>query len=232
MNNISFVKVIHIKLVSLSFSVLAALVSSCDYDYRDVNPFSPNSNPSFSKIGFYIDGVMYHQTTRVYYSGSNAPWCKTIMNDEESLLIAACILPAYDIPRCGGRYLMKCWDGPDGYPVGIGCYFWLCFPFQDVNKGVEMEYDELISEVEVQYGETDDYPGYFRVGVPLKNVKICYNSIETPIRGSFSAELVLDFLEDPVTIRLENGVFYLTDKDDQKLKYEHWSNRDVTVFSF
>lgn len=223
------IKSIYRLLILLS---LALLGFSCEVPNWDYDPYSENFGPSYSGLGFFVNGNKY--TNRLYHYSYlfsrnyeiRLNW-NTCSNDGESGIF---IKTEVKCPESeNGK--VSVWEYNSLNRVFIDQYLWVYFPMEKIRIGEEILVDNPNSVINLTFRQDEfDYSDYTfhtsnRITThPFKHIWVTFTEIsKNNIEGSFSAEVEFENMGETITLKLESGVFAL--REEQKIgSYESWLN--------
>jgi hypothetical protein len=196
-------------------AALAFCVSSCEKEDRDYDPYSENFYHGASGVGFYIEGVKYVTDVSVtaylgYYYEVEMNWNRQMVEGSAVVFIRASM--RHDL----GKPLI--WKDAEGNDVSFGQFFpiWLSFPLENVVIGEETVVDNPNNGIRIKRNGNKTYP--------FKRLAVTYTKISTDIiKGTFTAEIEVEGLEQNPVLKLDNGVFILRN-DRHTGSYQNWLN--------
>ena len=202
------------------YSLIAAFVLclnmvSCFKDdrERDYDPFSENLDKSFSAMGFYVDGAKYTNAVDEYsnFFGTfyeiNMQWNRWMVDGEAGVFVWTQL----DSRRSGWKDHF--WTDKDGNRICLGPCIWMFLPLEGVSLGEEKVLENPNNVVNLTRMSFDEKSGWGQnkvTTVPFKRLAVTFTGVSDGIvRGTFTAEVGLENMEQTTTIKLENGVFVL-----------------------
>ena len=195
---------------------LAFCVSSCYHEDRDYDPYSENFYHGASGVGVYVEGVKYvtYASTTSYflstYEEVEMNWNRQMVEGAAVVFIRASM--------CNDLGKPQIWKDTEGNDVSFGLVFpiWLSFPLENVVIGEEMVVDNPNNGISIKRNGNKTYP--------FKRLAVTYTKISTDIiRGTFTAEIEVEGLEQNPVLKLDNGVFILRN-DRHTGSYQNWLN--------
>ena len=159
-----------------------------------------------TKCTFFVDGTYYSQFPN-----------KQILWNESSYLGKDVILMRAEVTCTSTKINDEVGADDNGYIYCLGPAIWLCIP-QNLKQGETTNMNcpdnalVITKKVIVENGDMDYYSFYsYYETTHFSSLSVtCKKNTSDVMMYSFTGELILDFLEEPRTVKLDDGLIYMT----------------------